>query len=130
LTLRKKLLSPIADCGTVNGITVAAIIEGDELVVSLKERISGRVALDNIVDIITDQVVVESGGEITEEKATVIEQLGIEKVRIRSVLTCETDRGVCVKCYGRNLASQRLVEIGEAVGTLLRRKVSVSLVHS
>ncbi len=92
------------DCGTVNGITVAAIVEGDELVVSLKERISGRVALDNIVDIVTDQVVVEAGGEITEEKATVIEQLGIEKVRIRSVLTCETDRAYR---EGRQTASLR-----------------------
>jgi DNA-directed RNA polymerase subunit beta' len=111
------------DCGTVNGITVSAIVEGDELVVSLKERISGRVALDSIVDVITDQVVVESGDEITEEKATVIEQLGIEKVRIRSVLTCESDRGVCVKCYGRNLATQRMVEIGEAVGTIAAQSI-------
>jgi len=111
------------DCGTLNGITVAAIIEGDELVVSLKERITGRVALDSIVDVITDQVVVEAGEQITEEKAIIIEQLGIEKVRIRSVLTCETDRGVCQKCYGRNLASQRLVEIGEAVGTIAAQSI-------
>ncbi|MDZ4242929.1 MAG: DNA-directed RNA polymerase subunit beta', partial [Candidatus Omnitrophota bacterium] len=111
------------DCGTLNGITVAAIIEGDELVVSLKERIIGRVALDNIVDVITDQVVVDAGQEITEEKAAVIEQLGIEKVRIRSVLTCETDRGVCRKCYGRNLATQRLVEIGEAVGIIAAQSI-------
>ncbi len=111
------------DCGTLNGITVSAIVEGDELVVSLKERITGRVALDSIVDVITDQVVVEAGEQITEEKAVIIEQLGIEKVRIRSVLTCESDRGVCVKCYGRNLASQRLVEIGEAVGTIAAQSI-------
>jgi len=111
------------DCGTVNGITVAAIVEGDELVVSLKERITGRVALDSIVDVITDQVVVESGEEITDEKATIIEQLGIEKVRIRSVLTCESERGVCQKCYGRNMASQRLVEIGEAVGIIAAQSI-------
>ncbi len=111
------------DCGTLNGITVAAIVEGDELVVSLKERIIGRVALDTIVDVITDQRVVESGEQITEEKAEVIEHLGIEKVRIRSVLTCEADRGVCVKCYGRNLATQRLVEIGEAVGTIAAQSI-------
>lgn len=111
------------DCGTLNGITVAAIVEGDELVVSLKERITGRVALDSIVDVITDQVVVAAGEEITEEKAVVIEQLGIEKVRIRSVLTCEADRGVCIKCYGRNLATQRLVEIGEAVGTIAAQSI-------
>ncbi len=111
------------NCGTLNGITVSAIVEGDELVVSLKERIMGRVALDSIVDVVTDQVVVEAGEEIAEEKSVVIEQLGIEKVRIRSVLTCESERGVCQKCYGRNLATQRLVEIGEAVGTIAAQSI-------
>jgi DNA-directed RNA polymerase subunit beta' len=111
------------DCQTLNGITVSAIVEGDELVVSLKERITGRVALDSIVDIVTDQKVVEAGEVITEEKAEFIEHLGIEKVRIRSVLTCEADRGLCVKCYGRNLATQRLVEIGEAVGIIAAQSI-------
>ncbi len=111
------------DCQTLNGITVAAIVEGDEVVVPLKERIVGRVALDNIVDVITDQQIVEAGDVITEEKAEVIEQLGIEKVRIRSVLTCEADRGVCIRCYGRNLATQRLVEIGEAVGIIAAQSI-------
>jgi len=111
------------DCGTLNGITVSAIIEGDEVVVPLKERIVGRVALDNIVDVITDQLIVTAAEEITEEKAEVIEQLGIEKVRIRSVLTCEAERGVCVKCYGRNLATQRLVELGEAIGTIAAQSI-------
>ncbi len=111
------------DCGTLNGITVSAIVEGDELVVSLKERITGRVALDSIVDIVTDQKVVESGDLITEETAEFIEHLGIEKVRIRSVLTCEAARGVCVKCYGRNLATHRPVEIGEAVGTIAAQSI-------
>ena len=111
------------DCGTLNGITVAAIIEGDEVVVSLKDRIVGRVALDNIVDIITDEVIVESGKEITEEKADMIEKLGIEKIRIRSVLTCESGRGVCTKCYGRNLSTGRLVELGEAVGVIAAQSI-------
>ncbi len=111
------------DCGTLNGITVSAIIEGDEEVVSLKDRIVGRVALDNIVDIITDEVIVESGSEIAEEKADMIERLGIEKIRIRSVLTCESGRGVCTKCYGRNLASGRLVELGEAVGVIAAQSI-------
>ncbi|HLF17475.1 MAG TPA: DNA-directed RNA polymerase subunit beta' [Candidatus Omnitrophota bacterium] len=111
------------DCGTMNGITVAAIVEGDELVVSLKERIIGRVALDSIVDVVTDQKVVEAGELITEEKAEFIEHLGIEKVRIRSVLTCEAERGACAKCYGRNLATQRLVEIGEAVGIIAAQSI-------
>ncbi|MFH1655585.1 MAG: DNA-directed RNA polymerase subunit beta' [Candidatus Omnitrophota bacterium] len=111
------------DCGTLNGITVSAIIEGDEVVVSLKERIIGRVALDNIVDVITDELIVASGEEIIEEKAEIIEKLGMEKIRIRSVLTCESGRGVCIKCYGRNLASQKLVEVGEAVGIIAAQSI-------
>ncbi len=111
------------DCGTLNGITVSAIVEGDEVVVSLKERIIGRVALDNIVDIITDEVIVEQGSEITEEKADLIEKLGIEKIRIRSALTCESVRGLCVRCYGRNLATGRLVELGEAVGVIAAQSI-------
>ena len=111
------------DCGTLNGITIAAIIEGDEVVVSLKDRIVGRVALDNVVDIITDEIVVEAGTEIIEEKADMIERLGIEKIRIRSVLTCESPRGVCSKCYGRNLASGKLVASGEAVGIIAAQSI-------
>ena len=111
------------DCGTVNGITVSEIVEGDEVVVSLKERIVGRVALDNIVDVVSDEIIVKSGEEITEEKSSKIERLGLEKIRIRSVLTCETERGVCVKCYGRNLAAGKLVEIGEAVGVIAAQSI-------
>lgn len=111
------------DCGTVNGITVAEIVEGDEVVVSLKERIIGRVALDSIVDVVSDEVIVKSGEVITEEKADQIERLGLEKIRIRSVLTCELERGVCRKCYGRNLASGKLVEIGEAVGIIAAQSI-------
>ena len=119
----QEMVVNIGDCGTVNGITVAAITEGDEMVVTLKERIVGRVALDNILDVVTDQQVVAAGDEITEEKADLIEQLGVEKVRIRSVLTCEAGIGVCVKCYGRNLATHRIVEIGEAVGTIAAQSI-------
>ncbi|MBL7071978.1 MAG: DNA-directed RNA polymerase subunit beta' [Candidatus Omnitrophica bacterium] len=113
----------VPDCGTLSGITTSAIIEGDEIVVSLKERIIGRVALDNIVDIISDTVIVEAGQEITEEKADKIESAGIEKIRIRSVLTCETKRGVCIKCYGRNLATRKMVEMGEAVGIIAAQSI-------
>ncbi|MBI4708449.1 MAG: DNA-directed RNA polymerase subunit beta' [Candidatus Omnitrophica bacterium] len=111
------------DCGTLNGITVAAIVEGDEVVVSLKDRIVGRVALDNVVDIITDEQIVEAGSIISEENADMIEKLGIEKIRIRSVLTCESGRGVCARCYGRNLASGRLVELGECVGVIAAQSI-------
>ena len=111
------------DCGTVNGITVSAIVEGDEVIVSLKERITGRVALDNIVDVITDEVIVKAGEVITEEAAEKIEKLGIEKIRIRSCLTCESERGVCAKCYGVNLATHRMVEVGEAVGIIAAQSI-------
>jgi len=111
------------DCGTLNGITVSAIIEGDEVVVSLKERIIGRVALDNIVDVITDTIIVEAGHEITEEKADRIEECGIEKIRIRSVLTCEAKIGTCTKCYGRNLATGNMIELGEAVGIIAAQSI-------
>lgn len=111
------------DCNTLNGILISAIIEGDEVVVSLKERIIGRVACDNIVDIITDELIVEAGNEIDEEKAECIETAGIERIRIRSVLTCEAKKGVCVKCYGRNLATFRLVEKGEAIGIVAAQSI-------
>jgi DNA-directed RNA polymerase subunit beta' len=111
------------DCSTVNGITVSEIVEGDEVVVPLKERIIGRVALDSIVDVVSDEAIVKAGEEISEEKAEKIERLGLEKIRIRSVLTCESERGVCVKCYGRNLASGKLVEIGEAVGIIAAQSI-------
>jgi DNA-directed RNA polymerase subunit beta' len=111
------------DCGTLNGITVTAIIEGDEVVVPLSERIIGRVALDNIVNIITDEVVVKAGEIITEEHGRLIEETGIEKIRIRSLLTCETENGACAKCYGKNLATGKLVELGEAVGIVAAQSI-------
>jgi DNA-directed RNA polymerase subunit beta' len=113
----------VDDCETLNGILISAIIEGDEVVVKLSERIIGRVALDNIVDVITDTVLVEAGSEITEEKAKQIEEAGIEKIRIRSVLTCEAKHGCCAKCYGRNLATNRMVELGEAVGIIAAQSI-------
>ncbi|MEE8317885.1 MAG: DNA-directed RNA polymerase subunit beta', partial [Candidatus Omnitrophota bacterium] len=111
------------DCGTLNGILISAIIEADEEVVPLKERIMGRVSVDNIVDIITDEVIVDSGNEINEEAAERIEALAIEKIRIRSVLTCETKHGVCAKCYGRNLATGKIVELGTAVGVIAAQSI-------
>ncbi|MFH1854498.1 MAG: DNA-directed RNA polymerase subunit beta' [Candidatus Omnitrophota bacterium] len=111
------------DCGTLNGILVGAIIEADEEVVPLKERIIGRVAVDNIVDVITDNNIVVAGNEITEESGEKIEKAGIEKIRIRSVLTCETKHGVCAKCYGRDLATGKLVELGTAVGIIAAQSI-------
>ncbi|MFH0941075.1 MAG: DNA-directed RNA polymerase subunit beta' [Candidatus Omnitrophota bacterium] len=111
------------DCGTLNGISLSSIIEGDEVVVALKERVMGRVALDNVVDVITDETIVASGELITEEKSETIERMGIEKIRIRSVLTCESDRGICAKCYGRDLSRDGLVEIGSAVGIIAAQSI-------
>lgn len=111
------------DCGTLNGISLSSIIEGDEVVVPLKERVVGRVTLDNIVDVITDETVVASGELITEEKAEILERMGIEKIRIRSVLTCESDRGICAKCYGKDLARDGLVEKGTAVGIIAAQSI-------
>ncbi len=123
IDVAQDVIISIDDCETLNGIIISAITEGDDIVVSLKERIVGRFALDNIVDVVTDKAVVSLGEEITEEKADLIEQLGIEKIRIRSVLTCESKRGVCAKCYGRNLATKRLIELGEAVGIVAAQSI-------
>ncbi|MBL7073275.1 MAG: DNA-directed RNA polymerase subunit beta' [Candidatus Omnitrophica bacterium] len=111
------------DCGTLNGITSTAIIEGDDVVVSLAERIAGRVALDNVTDVITDTQILKAGEMISDEDARKIEDAGIEKIRIRSVLTCEAENGVCAKCYGRNLATGKLVEAGEAVGVIAAQSI-------
>lgn len=111
------------DCGTLNGIFFEPIYEGEEIIVSLKERIVGRVALDSVVDVVTDQPIVKIGDEITEMTADRLEELGIEKIRIRSVLTCESKRGVCIKCYGRDLGANRIVELGTAVGVIAAQSI-------
>jgi len=111
------------DCGALNGILMTPIREGDEDIVPLKDRIVGRVALDNIVDVVSDEVLVKAGEEVTEEIAERIEQEGIEKIRIRSVLTCESKRGICAKCYGRNLATGWVAELGEAVGIIAAQSI-------
>ena len=112
------------DCGErINGILIGPILEGERVVVSLKERIVGRVALDNVVDIITDDVIARSNEVITPEIADNIVAAGIERIRIRSVLTCKSERGVCRKCYGWNLATRKLVELGEAVGIVAAQSI-------
>ena len=111
------------DCGTLNGIFIEPVYEGEDMVVGLKERILGRVALDNIADVVTDQLIVKSGEEITESVADRLEEVGIEKIRIRSVLTCAASRGVCAKCYGRDLATGHMVELGSAVGIIAAQSI-------
>jgi DNA-directed RNA polymerase subunit beta' len=111
------------DCGTIRGIDRTALKEGEEIIEPLRDRIVGRISLEDIFDPVTEEIIVESGRVITEEKAEIIEDCGIEKVRIRSVLTCEAKRGICVHCYGRNLASGNKVEIGEAVGIMAAQSI-------
>ncbi len=110
------------DCGTVDGIYVSGIVEAGEIIEPLRDRIVGRVSLEKIKDY-DGNVIVDINQEITEELAGSIQAAGIERVKIRSVLTCESKRGVCVMCYGRNLASGRLVELGEATGVIAAQSI-------
>jgi DNA-directed RNA polymerase subunit beta' len=111
------------DCGTMDGIDVASLVEGGEIIESMKERILGRVALEDIRDPFTDEVIVKGNQEIDESLAERIEDAGIEKVKIRSVLTCKSRRGVCALCYGRDLARGRLVNVGEAIGIIAAQSI-------
>ena len=111
------------DCGTMDGIEVASLVEGGEIIESMKDRILGRVALEEIRDPFTDEVIVKGNQEIDENLADRLEDLGTEKVRIRSVLTCKSKRGVCALCYGRDLARGRLVNVGEAIGIIAAQSI-------
>jgi DNA-directed RNA polymerase subunit beta' len=110
------------DCGTADGIFVEPIIEAGVEVEPLRDRVVGRVSLEKIKDY-EGNVIVEINQEITEELANSIQAAGIERVKIRSVLTCESRRGACVHCYGRNLATGRTVEMGEAVGVIAAQSI-------
>ena len=110
------------DCGTVDGIYVTSIVESGEIIEPLRDRIIGRVSLEKIKDY-EGNIIVDINNEITEDLASAIQDGGIEKVKIRSVLTCESKRGVCALCYGRNLASGRLVELGEATGVIAAQSI-------
>lgn len=111
------------DCNTINGINITALKEGGEIIEPLSERIVWRVALDNVVDLITDEVIVKANELITPSIAKKIEEAGYEKIRVRSVLTCEAKNGVCAKCYGADLTSGDLVELGEAVGIIAAQSI-------
>ena len=111
------------DCGTVNGITVKSIYEGDEEVVDLSTRIVGRVSCETIADPVTKKKVIKANQLIDEPTAAAIEKIGVESLKIRSVLTCETGRGVCAQCYGRNLATGQFVKLGEAVGIIAAQSI-------
>ena len=111
------------DCGTLRGLVCTALKNGDEVISSLYERILGRVSVHDVINPQTGKLIVAAGEEITEDKAQEIEDSPIESVEIRSVLTCESRKGVCMKCYGRNLATSRMVQKGEAVGVIAAQSI-------
>jgi DNA-directed RNA polymerase subunit beta' len=111
------------DCGTIDGIWVEALTEAGEIIQRLSERILGRVVLEDLKDPITDEVLVEANEEIDEPAVERIEEAGLERIPIRSVLTCRSRRGACVKCYGRDLAHGRMIEIGEAIGIMAAQSI-------
>ncbi|QSR84612.1 DNA-directed RNA polymerase subunit beta' [Methylacidimicrobium sp. B4] len=111
------------DCGTTNGLIAQAIYEGDEEIVKLSDRIYGRVSCEDITDPVTRKKLVANGDLFDDAKARAIEQLGVEKVRIRSALTCESKWGVCAKCYGLNLATNRMAKLGESVGVIAAQSI-------
>jgi DNA-directed RNA polymerase subunit beta' len=111
------------DCGTLRGVTVSALKDNEDIVEPLSERILGRVTVHDVYDPITNKLIIESGEEINEEIAFQIDQTSIDEIEIRSVLTCETKRGACAKCYGRNLANGNMVNVGEAVGVIAAQSI-------
>lgn len=112
-----------SDCGTLRGLVATAIKKNEEVVETLYERILGRTTVHDVFHPLTGELIIAAGEEITEEIAQIIEESPIEQVEIRSVLTCESRKGVCAKCYGRNLATGRMVQKGEAVGVIAAQSI-------
>jgi DNA-directed RNA polymerase subunit beta' len=119
----QEVVITMEDCGTILSQEVTALKEGGDVIESLAERIIGRIAAKDIINPITNEIIVKEGEEINEEKAKEIEDCGIEKVSVRSVLTCQAPHGLCAKCYGRNLATGKLVDVGEAVGIIAAQSI-------
>jgi DNA-directed RNA polymerase subunit beta' len=111
------------DCGTANGIPVRPIYEGDDEVVDLATRIIGRVSCETIINPVTKETIVKANEMIEEQQGNQLMQIGVEQLKIRSVLTCESKRGICAQCYGRNLATGRMVKLGEAVGIIAAQSI-------
>ncbi len=111
------------DCGTLDGIEMTPLVEGGEVIEGLGDRVLGRVALEDIRDPFTSEVLIRANEMIDEDKVNRIEEAGLERVKIRSVLTCQSRQGVCVKCYGRDLGRGHLVNMGEAIGTMAAQSI-------
>ncbi len=111
------------DCGTLDGIEITPLVEGNDIIENIGDRILGRVTLEDVVDSVSGEVLIEAGTEIDEALVAKVEEAGISRVRIRSVLTCQTRRGICVRCYGRDLARGHLTNVGEAVGVIAAQSI-------
>ncbi|MBR4630913.1 MAG: DNA-directed RNA polymerase subunit beta' [Treponema sp.] len=111
------------DCGTINGLDYEAIKNGDEIITPLSARIAGHFTIERVIHPVTGELLCDVNGYIDDDLAKKIEEAGVEKVKLRTVLTCEAEHGVCVKCYGKNLARNKLVEIGEAVGVIAAQSI-------
>lgn len=111
------------DCETLDGIEITPLVEGNDIIENIGDRILGRVALEDVIDAVSGEILAKAGVEIDESLVKKIEDAGISRVRIRSVLTCQTKRGVCVRCYGRDLARGHIVNIGEAIGVIAAQSI-------
>lgn len=111
------------DCGTLRGITTSALKDNEDIIAPLSERIEGRTSLHDVLNPVTGEVIIEAGEEITHDKAVEIDEAGVDSIEIRSVLTCEAKRGVCVKCYGKNLATGYLAQKGDSVGIIAAQSI-------
>ena len=111
------------DCGTLRGVEVGALKKNEEIIETLSARIIGRTSLNDVINPLTNEVIVEAGAEIDEDIAEIIAAAPIETVEVRSALTCEAKKGICVKCYGRNLATNKTVQMGEAVGVVAAQSI-------
>ncbi len=111
------------DCGTLDGLYVTALVEGGEVIEKMSDRILGRVTLDEVIDPVTNEILVGANSEITEDLMKQVDDAGIDRVRIRSVLTCQAKKGICALCYGRDLSRGRMVNNGEAVGVIAAQSI-------
>ncbi len=111
------------DCGTLDGIEMTPLVEGGEVIEGIGDRVLGRVGLEDIRDPFSNRVIVQANEEIDEDKVGEIEEAGLERVKIRSVLTCQSRQGVCVRCYGRDLARGHMVNLGEAIGVIAAQSI-------
>ncbi|MCK4338508.1 MAG: DNA-directed RNA polymerase subunit beta', partial [Candidatus Cloacimonetes bacterium] len=111
------------DCGTMEGVDMASLKEGNKVIEPISDRIKGRTAAEEVIDTVSGEIIVDAGETISDEKANLIQKHGIRSVKIRSVLTCEAEKGICSKCYGRNLATNKPVPIGEAAGIIAAQSI-------